>query len=97
MVDTGVLRSGLQSFGGASRLLLCGIAERAFAPLVTVATLLEAEDVMMRPVSLRETAALALPFPCEAQFPDAAQSRHNVSGQRLACECIYHLISLVAR
>jgi predicted nucleic acid-binding protein len=49
--DTDVVRSGLQSAGGASRLLLCAIAEGALVPLVTVAIVLEYEDVLMRPDS----------------------------------------------
>jgi len=55
VLDTDVVRSGLQGSGGASRLLLCGIIERAFVPLVTVATLLEYEDVLTRPESLAAT------------------------------------------
>ena len=42
--------------GGASRLLLCGVAEGAFMPLVTVATMLEDEDVLLRPESRAATA-----------------------------------------
>jgi predicted nucleic acid-binding protein len=49
VLDTDVLVSGLQSARGASRLLLCGILEKAFIPLVTVPTILEAEEVLMRP------------------------------------------------
>ena len=49
VLDTDVIRSGLQSAKGASRLLLCAIAEQGFVPLVTVATVLEHEDVLMRP------------------------------------------------
>jgi predicted nucleic acid-binding protein len=55
VLDTDVLRSGLQSAAGASRLLLCGILEGAFVPLVTVATMLEAEEVLMRPESRSAT------------------------------------------
>lgn len=55
VLDTDVILSGLRSSGGASRLLLCGVAEGAFVPLVTVATLLEHEDVLMRPESLAAT------------------------------------------
>ena len=55
VLDTDVLRSGLQSAGGASRLLLCAVAERGFTPLVTVATILEHEDVLLRPESLSAT------------------------------------------
>jgi hypothetical protein len=40
VLDTDVIRSGLQSDAGASRLLLCGVAEGAFRPPVTVSTLL---------------------------------------------------------
>lgn len=52
VLDTDVVLSGLQSANGASRLLLCGVAEGAFVPLVTVATMLEYEDVLLRPDSL---------------------------------------------
>ena len=55
VLDTDVIRSGLQSAGGASRLLLCAVAEGAITPLVTVATLLEHEDVLLRPESLAAT------------------------------------------
>ena len=55
VLDTDVIRSGLQSAAGASRLLLCGVAEGAFVPLVTVATMLEYEDVLLRPPSLTAT------------------------------------------
>lgn len=55
VLDTDVLRSGLQSAVGASRLLLCGIAEGSVIPLVTVATILEHEDVLSRPESLAAT------------------------------------------
>jgi predicted nucleic acid-binding protein len=55
VLDTDVLRSGLQSAGGASRLLLCAVAEGALVPLVTVAIVLEHEDVLMRPESLAAT------------------------------------------
>ncbi len=55
VLDTDVLRSGLQSPAGASRLLLCGVVEGAFTPLVTVATMLEHEDVLLRPESLAAT------------------------------------------
>ena len=59
VLDTDVLRSGLQSAGDASRLLLCGVAEGAFVPLLTVAMLLEHEDVLMRPESLAATGMTA--------------------------------------
>jgi predicted nucleic acid-binding protein len=59
VLDTDVLRSGLQSAGGASRLLLCGVAEGAFTPLVTVATVLEHEDVLLRPDCLAATGLTA--------------------------------------
>jgi hypothetical protein len=36
-------------------LLLCGVAERTFVPLITVATILEHEEVLMRPDSLAAT------------------------------------------
>ena len=55
VLDTDVVRSGLQSAGGASRLLLCGVAEGASTPLVTVATLLEYEDVLLRPENMAAT------------------------------------------
>jgi predicted nucleic acid-binding protein len=55
VLDTDVIRSGLQSATGASRLLLCGMAEKAFVPLITVATLLELEDVLLRPECLAAT------------------------------------------
>ncbi|MGG5890775.1 PIN domain-containing protein [Falsiroseomonas sp. HC035] len=55
MLDTDVIRSGLQSSVGASRLLLYAVAEGAFVPLVTVATVLEHEDVLMRPECLAVT------------------------------------------
>lgn len=55
VLDTDVLRSGLQSANGASRLLLCGIAEGVFRPIVTTSTLLEYEAVLTRPESLAAT------------------------------------------
>ena len=55
VLDTDVLRSGLQSAAGASRLILSAVAEGAFVPLVTVATVLEYEDVLLRPESLSAT------------------------------------------
>ena len=55
VLDTDVLRSGLQSARGASRLLLCAVAEGSFVSLVTVATILEHEDVLFRPESLAAT------------------------------------------
>lgn len=55
VLDTDVLRSGLQSPRGASRLLLCAVAEGALRPLVTVAMVLEHEDVLLRPESLEAT------------------------------------------
>jgi hypothetical protein len=58
VLDTDVIRSGLQSSAGASRLLLCGIAEGAFVPLVTTATLLEIAALrargLLRALSLAE-------------------------------------------
>ena len=59
VLDTDVIRCGLQSVRGASRLLLCGVAEGAFVPLVTVATILEHEDVLMRPECLAATGMTA--------------------------------------
>ena len=41
--------------GGASRLLLCAVAEGGFVSLVTVATILEHEDVLLRNESLAAT------------------------------------------
>lgn len=67
VLDTDVVRSGLQSSGGASRLLLCGVAEGASTLLVTVATLLEYEDVLLRPENL---AATGLTETETAAFPD---------------------------
>jgi predicted nucleic acid-binding protein len=55
VLDTDVIRAGLQSATGASRLLLCAIAEGSLVPLVTVATVFEYEDVMLRPDSLAAT------------------------------------------
>ncbi|HET6306438.1 MAG TPA: PIN domain-containing protein [Rhodopila sp.] len=55
VLDTDVIRSGLQSARGASRLLLCAIAEGGFTSLITVATVLEHEDVLLRPESLAAT------------------------------------------
>jgi putative PIN family toxin of toxin-antitoxin system len=55
VLDTDVVLSGLQSATGASRLLLCGAAERAFVPLVTTTMLFEYEDVLLRPASLAMT------------------------------------------
>ena len=55
VLDTDVIRCGLQSATGASRLLLCAVAEGAFVPLVTVAIVLEYEDVLLRPESLAAT------------------------------------------
>jgi len=55
VLDTDVVLSGLQSAGGASRLLPCGVAEGAITPLVTVATLLEYEDVLLRPENMAAT------------------------------------------
>ena len=59
VLDTDVVLSGLQSAGGASRLLLSGIAEGAFTALVTVATLLDYEAVLLRPSSLAATGLTA--------------------------------------
>jgi predicted nucleic acid-binding protein len=55
VLDTDVVLSGLQSAGGASRLLLCGVAEGVITPLVTVAVLLEYEDVLLRPENMAAT------------------------------------------
>jgi len=59
VLDTDVVRSGLQSASGASRLVLCGIAEGIIQPLVTVSTLLEYEDVLKRPECLAATGLTA--------------------------------------
>ncbi len=59
VLDTDVIRSGLQSAVGASRLLLCAVAEGALVPLITVATILEHENVLMRPESLAATGLTA--------------------------------------
>jgi len=55
VLDTDVLRSGLQSPSGASRLLLRAVAEGVLRPLVSVAMILEHEDVLLRPESLAAT------------------------------------------
>jgi putative PIN family toxin of toxin-antitoxin system len=55
VLDTDVVRSGLQSPAGASRLLLCAVAEGGLVPLVSVAILLEYEGVLLRPDSLAAT------------------------------------------
>jgi putative PIN family toxin of toxin-antitoxin system len=52
VLDTDVIRSGLQSAVGASRLLLLAIEDRVFVPLVSVPVLLEYEDVLTRPDAL---------------------------------------------
>lgn len=81
VLDTDVIRSGLQSAGGASRLLLCAVAEGAIVPLVTVATVLEHEDVLMRPESL---AATGLTPEEVADFLDAfvARAEHVIVWRR---------------
>jgi hypothetical protein len=56
VLDTHVVRSGLQSAGGASRLLLRGVVEGAVTPLVTVATLLGARG-LLRTLSEAEQSA----------------------------------------
>jgi predicted nucleic acid-binding protein len=55
VLDTDVIRCGLQSATGASRLLLWAVAEGTLTALVTVATMLELEDVLLRPDSLAAT------------------------------------------
>ena len=82
VLDTDVIRSGLQSAGGASRLLLCAVAEGALIPLVTVATILEHEDVLMRPES---QAATGLTQEETVDFLDAylAHSEHVIVWRRL--------------
>lgn len=55
VLDTDVVLSGLRSHGGASRLLLCAVTEGIVIPVVTVATILELEDVLMRPEHLAAT------------------------------------------
>lgn len=79
--DTDVIRSGWQSAGGASRLLLCAVAEGALTPLVTVATILEHEDVLTRTEGL---AATGLAPEETAGFLDAfvAHSEHVIVWHR---------------
>lgn len=55
VLDTDVIRSGLQSPKGASRLLLIAVGERRLLPLVSVAMFLEYEDVLLRLDSLAAT------------------------------------------
>jgi predicted nucleic acid-binding protein len=82
VLDTDVIRSGLQSTGGASRLLLCAVAEGGLVPLVTVATVLEHEDVLMRPESL---AATGLTQKETTEFLDAcvAHAEHVIVRRRV--------------
>lgn len=55
VLDTDVLLTGLQSSNGASRLLLCGLAEGAFTALVTVSMAIEHEAVLKRDEKLAAT------------------------------------------
>lgn len=55
VLDTDVMRSGLQSPTGASRLLLLAALAGVFVPLVSVAIVLEYEDVLLRAESLAAT------------------------------------------
>lgn len=52
-MDTDVLVSGLRSRTGASRILLLAVEAGIIQPLVSVATFLEYEEVLMRPEQLR--------------------------------------------
>ncbi len=80
VLDTDVIRSGLQSDRGASRLLLCAVDEGALQPLVTVATILELEDVLLRPDGL---AATGLTIDETLEFLDGYLARSiKVAGQR---------------
>lgn len=51
-MDTDVLVAGLRSRSGASRILLLAVEAGVIQPLVSVATLLEYEDVLKRPDQL---------------------------------------------
>ncbi len=65
VLDTDVVVSGLQSQTGASRLPRRAVFAGAVCPLVTVATVLEHEEVLLRPRTLaatRLTAADTLAF-----------------------------------
>ena len=77
VLDTDVIRAGLQSPTGASRLLLYAVAGGVFQPLVSVATLFEYEDVLKRPDSLAATGLSAQEVD---QFLDGflAQAAHVV-------------------
>ena len=51
-MDTDVLVAGLRSRTGASRILLQAIEAEVILPLISVATILEYEAVLMRPVQM---------------------------------------------
>ncbi len=55
VLDTDVVVTGLRSANGASRLVLAGMAEGAFTALVTFATVIELEDVLLRPETMAAT------------------------------------------
>jgi predicted nucleic acid-binding protein len=54
-MDTDVLVAGLRSRTGASRILLLAVEAGVIQPLISVATVLEYEDVLMRPEHLDAT------------------------------------------
>ena len=55
VLDTDVILSGLRSPDGASRLLPRAVLAGAVTPLVTVATILEHEDALLRPQAMAAT------------------------------------------
>lgn len=52
VLDTDVLVAGLRSRVGASRILLCAVEEKIIQPLISVATILEYEEVLTRSTQL---------------------------------------------